>query len=167
MTDGERELFEKAVEEYSDTVTGLCLLRLGNRQDAEDCYQNVFLKLWRNSGMLEKDSEYLKAWLIRVTLNECKNCFRFRFRHKTEALEFINAYYEDGHERLVMERVMSLPVIYREAIYLHCFVGYSVAELAKILKCRENTVKSRLRRGRELLKDLLPEEPSQQREEKL
>ncbi len=166
MTDNERTLFEQAVEEYSDTVTGLCLIRLGNRQDAEDCYQNVFLKLWKNSGMLEKDAEYLKAWLIRVTLNECKNCFRFRFRHKTEALEFINAYYEDGHERLVMERVMSLPAIYREAIYLHCFAGYSVAELAGLLRCKENTVKSRLRRGRELLKDLLPEEPSK-REEKL
>lgn len=166
MTDNENMLFEQAVEEYSDTVTGLCLIRLGNRQDAEDCYQNVFLKLWKNSGMLEKDGEHLKAWLIRVTLNECKNCFRFRFRHKTEALEFISVYYEDGHERLVMERVMSLPVIYREAIYLHCFAGYSVAELAGLLNCKENTVKSRLRRGRELLKDLLPGETSEQ-EEKL
>ncbi len=154
MTDG--KLFEKAVEDYSDTVTSLCLVRLGNRQDAEDCYQNVFLKLWKNNGMLEKDPEYLKAWLIRVTLNECKNCFRFRFRHRTDSLEFINAYYEDGHERLIMERVMSLPVIYREVIWLHCFAGYTSAELSGLLHCKENTVKSRLRRGRELLKDLAP-----------
>lgn len=49
MDGGEKTLlesFEQAVEDYSDMVTGLCLLRLGSRQDAEDCYQNVFLKLF-------------------------------------------------------------------------------------------------------------------------
>lgn len=69
MTELEKQLFDKAVEEYSDMVTGLCLVRLGNRQDAEDCYQNVFLKLYRNMAMLLKEPEHLKAWLITVTVN--------------------------------------------------------------------------------------------------
>ena len=62
MTDVEtKQLFEKAVEEYSDMITGLCLVRLGNRHDAEDCYQNVFLKLFRNKEMLYEEPEYLKS----------------------------------------------------------------------------------------------------------
>lgn len=152
-----KEQFENAVEKYSDMVTGLCLLRLGNSQDAEDCYQNIFLKLYKHREILECDNERLKAWLIRVTLNECKNHFRFRSRHKTEPLEFINEYYEDDYERLQMEQIMSLPPIYRDVIYLHYYSGYSVAELSKILKCRENTVKTRLKRGRDILKDKLSE----------
>ncbi|MCM1024274.1 MAG: RNA polymerase sigma factor [Prevotella sp.] len=155
MDDGEKILFERAAEEYSDMVTGLCLLRLGSRHDAEDCCQNVFLKLFKNSGMLSRDPEYLKAWLIRVTVNECKNFLRFRARHKTEQLDFIGAYYEDGHERLIMERIMSMKPIYREVLYLHCFCGYPLKELSKLLGCGENTLKSRLKRGREMLRDLL------------
>lgn len=166
MDDNEKilfERFEQAVENYSDTVTGLCLLRLGSRQDAEDCYQNVFLKLFKNAEMLSADPERLKAWLIRVTINECKNQLRFRFRHRTEPLEFISAYYEDGHERLVMERIMSMPPAYREVLWLHCFCGYKLTELSKLLKCSENTLKSRLRRGREMLKDLLGDDKDYER----
>lgn len=155
MDVSEKILFEQAVENYSDTVTGLCLLRLGSRQDAEDCCQNVFLKLFKNKDMLSREPEYLKAWLIRVTVNECKNFLRFRFRHKTEPLDFIDAYYKDSHERLVMERIMSMSPVYRETLYLHCFCGYSLRELSELLRCSENTLKSRLRRGREMLKDLL------------
>lgn len=158
MDGSEKILFEQAVENYSDTVTGLCLLRLGSRQDAEDCCQNVFLKLFKNSVMLSRDTEYLKAWLIRVAVNECKNFLRFRFRHRTEPIDFIDACYEDSHERLVMERIMSMPPAYREALYLHCFCGYSLKELSELLRCNENTLKSRLRRGREMLKDLLGDE---------
>lgn len=166
MDDNEKilfERFEQAVENYSDTVTGLCLLRLGSRQDAEDCYQNVFLKLFKNADMLSADPEHLKAWLIRVTINECKNQLRFRFRHRTEPLEFISAYYEDGHERLVMERIMSMPPAYRETLYLHCLCGYKLTELSELLKCSENTLKSRLRRGREMLKDLLGDDKDYER----
>lgn len=155
MDDNEKILFEQAVENYSDTVTGLCLLRLGSRQDAEDCCQNVFLKLFKNKDMLSREPEYLKAWLIRVTVNECKNFLRFRFRHKTEPLDFIDAYYKDSHERLVMERIMSMSHVYREVLYLHCFCGYSLRVLSELLRCSENTLKSRLHRGREMLKDLL------------
>lgn len=156
MTEFEiRQLFEKAVDCYSDMITGLCLLRLGNRHDAEDCYQNTFLKLYKNPDMLTKDPEYLKAWLIRVAINECKNRFRFLSRNKTECLDFVNLCYEEGDDRQLMECIMSLKKIYKDVIYLHYYVGYSVAELSKILKTGENTIKSRLKRGRELLKEEL------------
>lgn len=158
VTEMEKQLFDKAVEDYSDMVTGLCLVRLGNRQDAEDCYQNVFLKLYRNMAMLLKEPEHLKAWLITVTVNECKNACRFRIRHKTEPLEAVSSFYEDEHDRQLMEQIMKMPSIYREAIYLHYYMGYSVTEVAKITDSREGTVKSRLKRGRDLLKIMLTED---------
>ena len=153
-------LFERAVEYYSDMVTGLCLLRLGNRQDAEDCYQNVFLKLLKNKEMLQADNVHLKAWLIRVAINECKNYYRFRCRHKTESLESVTLFYEDEHDRRLMAQVMELPKLYREALYLHYYTGDSVAELSALLKVPQNTVKSRLKRGRDMLRKILSEEDS-------
>lgn len=154
-----RQLFERAVEEYSDMVTGLCMLRLGNKHDAEDCYQNVFLKLFKNTDLLEEGNpEHLKAWLITTASNECKNRFRFLSRHKTECLDFVPLYYNDTSDKELIELVMSLPEKYREVIYLHYYVGYSVAELAKILNTREGTIKTRLRRAREALKLELTDE---------
>ena len=150
-----RQKFETAVETYSDMITGLCLIRLGNMEDAEDCYQNVFLKLYKCSEMLDADSEYLKAWLIRVTVNECKNFFRFRIRHKTEQLDFIDVFYEDEHEKLLVEQIMSLPPSYRDVIYLHYCSGYSVNELSDMFNIGVNTIKSRLKRVRDILKNKL------------
>lgn len=156
MTDVEtKQLFEKTVEEYSDMITGLCLVRLGNRHDAEDCYQTVFLKLFRNKEMLYEEPEYLKSWLIRVAINECKNRFRFLSRHKTEPLSFADDCSIEIEDRSLLDSVMTLPEKYREVIYLFYYAGYSVLELATILDSKENTIKSRLKRGREMLKELL------------
>lgn len=156
MTDVEtKQLFEKTVEEYSDMITGLCLVRLGNRHDAEDCYQTVFLKLFRNKEMLYEEPEYLKSWLIRVAINECKNRFRFLSRHKTEPLSFADDCSIEIEDRSLLDSVMTLPEKYREVIYLFYYAGYSVLELATILDSKENTIKSRLKRGRKMLKELL------------
>ncbi len=154
-----RQLFENAVEEYSDLVTGLCMLRLGNKHDAEDCYQNVFLKLFKNTSLLEEENpEHLKAWLITTATNECKNRFRFLSRHKTENLDFVPLYYTDREDKELIEQVMELPEKYRVVIYLHYYVGYSVIELAKILNTKEGTIKTRLRRAREALKEMLTDD---------
>ena len=149
MTDVEtKQLFEKTVEEYSDMITGLCLVRLGNRHDAEDCYQNVFLKLFKNKEMLTEEPEHLKAWLIRVTVNECKNRFRFLSRHKTEPLSFANDESVEMEDRFILDSIMTLPEKYREVIYLFYYAGYSVIEIAHLVNSRENTIKSRLKSNR-------------------
>lgn len=156
MTDIEvKILFEKAVEKYSDMITGLCLVRLGNRHDAEDCYQNIFLKLFKNKEILMEEPEHIKSWLIRVAINECKNRFRFLSRHKTEPLSFADDCSIEMEDRTILDAVMTLPEKYREVIYLFYYAGYSVIELASILNSNENTIKSRLKRGREMLKEIL------------
>ena len=154
MTEMEKQLFDKAVEDYSDMVTGLCLVRLGNRQDAEDCYQNVFLKLYRNMAMLLKEPEHLKAWLITVTVNECKNACRFRIRHKTEPLEAVSSFYEDEHDRQLMEQIMKMPSIYREAIYLHYYMGSASAEVRARRRTDELLAKGQKAEFNQILKEI-------------
>ena len=67
--------FEQIVHKFSDTVTGICVMRLQNIADSEDCYQNVFYKLYYKSPEFESE-EHLKAWIIRVTIHECASYMR-------------------------------------------------------------------------------------------
>ncbi len=145
--------FEQAVREYSQTVFSVCVMRLQNTADAEDCYQNVFAKLYYKSPEFS-DSEHLKAWLIRVAVNECKNYIRKNRRAlpidsiREQAVEF------DTSGIDMSWALMKTPPKYREVLYLYYGYNYKVSEIAAILKLNENTVKTRLNRGRKLLKEI-------------
>lgn len=145
--------FEQAVRKYSDTVTGVCIMRLQNYADAEDCYQNVFLKLYKKSPEFENE-EHLKAWLIRVAITECESYRRKNRIHSTleEAQSFSAA--PDDDSRDISWALIKTPPKYRDVLYLHYCEQYKVREIAKILHSNENTVKSLLKRGRELLKSI-------------
>lgn len=147
-----RAKFLDALERYSDMVTRICLLRMRNHYDAEDCYQNVFLKLYRDD-VLESEPEHIKAWLITVTINECRDSGRKFWRRNVVCSEEIFRGIEDPGQNELIREVFSLPEIYREVIYLHYYEGYSAEELSKILSRSVNTIKSQLRRGRKLLKE--------------
>jgi len=148
--------FEAAVEEFSDLITRICIIKTGNRYDAEDCYQNVFIKLYTKPPRAE-NSEQLRAWLVTVAVNECRDLHRRRFFRDSVDLDDIAelAMVESEEDFGIIEDIMGLPAIYRDAVYLHYFEGYSISELAGILSCREGTVKSRLARGRALLKTII------------
>ena len=62
--------FEQVVDKYAQTVFRVCVMRLDNYADAEDCFQNVFVKLFKNSPRFNEE-EHIKAWLIRVAVHEC------------------------------------------------------------------------------------------------
>ena len=144
------DVFKQAVEEYSDLVTRLCLTHLGNYADAEDCYQNTFLKLYKQLGKSVPDS--IKAWLITVAVNECKSCLRFRYKRNCVNIDEIIIESFDKSDIELAQLVFSLPPKYRDVVYLHYLEGYSVSEIAGLLKSNENTVKTNLRRAREKLK---------------
>ncbi len=110
--------FEQAVRKYSDTVTGVCIMRLQNYADAEDCYQNVFLKLYKKSPEFENE-EHLKAWLIRVAINECESYRRKNRIHSSleEAQSFSAA--PDNDSRDISWALIKTPPKYRDVLYLH------------------------------------------------
>lgn len=149
-----KDIFQVLVDKYSDMVTRICVLRLGNKEDAEDCYQNTFLKLYR-SNMVTAPFEDLKRWLIRVAVNECNDSLRRRNRRISEEIDDCIIPVEDSHDKELLDLVFQLPENYRDTIYLYYYEEYPVKDIARILKRREGTVKTQLRRGRELLKSEL------------
>ncbi|EOS23612.1 sigma-70 family RNA polymerase sigma factor [Lachnospiraceae bacterium 3-1] len=147
---------EQAIESYSDMIRRICLLHLNSHEDTEDVLQEVFLKYVLHSvEFVSKEHE--KAWLIRVTINACKDLKRKLFRHSTVPLEVLS---EEAASVLpeqigILEIVLSLPVKYKDVIYLHYYEGYTAKEIGMMLHKKENTVYSLLSRGRELLKQKL------------
>ena len=151
------EQFTRYAERYINTVYRVAFNYIKASADADDVTQNVFLKLLREKRNFESD-EHVRNWLIRVTLNECKNLVRTKWwRHES---------YEDYTSSLIFDEpahsdlfyaVMELPKRYRIPIYLHYYEAYSTQEIADILKLPKNTICTQLKRGRELLKESLQE----------
>ncbi len=144
--------FEILVEKYADTVTRICFVNLENRADAEDAWQNVFIKLFKSKKIWSKPEDELRKWLVTVTLNECRDIKRKLFHRNHYDIDELNVSYSEDFNRNVISAVRSLPLKYLQVIELYYFEGYSVAEISDILSANENTIKSRLKRGRELLK---------------
>ena len=146
----------QVVSRWGDMVYRLALARTANVPDAEDVFQEVFLRYFRHEEKFHND-EYRKAWLIRCTVNRAKSLTASPWRKRIVPLETAEevGVEDDYHE--VYSAVLSLPGKYRAVIHLHYFEGLSVAEIAQMLRVPEGTVKSQLSRGRALLRDMLEE----------
>lgn len=146
----------RVVEQYADTVRRLCMVRLKNRADAEDVFQTVFLKYALHTAPFESPA-HEKAWLIKVTLNACRDLLRSFFRTRTVSLDDLldepAALSSEGRE--VLEAVLSLPPKYRDAVYLHYYEGYTAPEIAAIAGKNANTIYTRLGRAKLLLREKL------------
>ena len=112
----------RAIELYADTVRRICMLHLKSDSDTEDIFQTVFLKYVLYSGAFESE-EHEKAWLIRVTLNACKDFMKSFFRSHTVPLDEIEEVIADVPEDHsdVLEAVLSLPPKYKTVIYLYFY----------------------------------------------
>ena len=147
---------DRAIDLYADTVRRLCMIYLKSYADTEDIFQNVFIKYLLSSAKFESP-EHEKAWIIRVTVNECKDLLKSFFRKRSVPLDEIQELRADAPESSgeVLDAVMSLPQKYKDAVYLHYYEGYSAAEIAKLLRKNVNTIYTNLARARELLRERL------------
>lgn len=142
-----------AMERCGDAVYRLALCRLGGRADAEDVYQEVFLRLLRNTTDF-RDDEHLKAWLLRVTVNCCNDLRRSAWFRRTAPLEAAPdaaAPVQDGNDEL-WQAVRTLPDDLRIVVWLHYVEGYGTDEIAPLVGCRPATVRTRLHRARKKLR---------------
>lgn len=152
--------YAKAVDTYADSVYRLAYSYTYAKADAEDILQNVFLKLFQSRQSFNSD-EHLKQWLIRVAVNECHNLHRSFWKRNIIQMEEIEKSAQDflkDNEIDLHNALLQLPSEYRVIIHMHYYEGYKTKEISKILKVKEATVRTRLARGREKLKELLKEE---------
>ena len=145
-----------AMTTYGDTVYRLALCRMQSVPDAEDVYQDVFLSLFRQPERVW-EPEHLKAWLIRATLNRCADLHRFRLRRLVLSLEEVAEVAGETAEPQaeIWEAVARLPEKLRIPVHLYYGEGYSTEEISSLTGIPAATVRTRLHRARERLKDLL------------
>lgn len=146
---------EAIFRQHADLIYRVALHNLQNPADAEDILQEVCLVLL--TKRIPEDEEHRKRWLIRVTINKCRDLSRSYWRRNRESLDdyqHLRAEEPPG----VMEELEELSESYRNIIYLYYYEEYTVSEIAEILKKNVNTVKSGLRRAREQLKETLIKE---------
>lgn len=149
----EAKSVEEIVEKYADMVYRIALTRCGNIENAEDVFQDVFLKYSEKMPNFDSE-EHEKAWLIRVTINMTKNMKRLMWNKTTVELDE-NILFETEEDGEVFSVICSLPQNYRTVIYLFYEEGYKVREISQMMQKSEGTIKTWLFRARDMLKDKL------------
>ena len=156
MTDLE---FESTVKRYIGMLYRVAFNYLKNREDSEDAVQNTFIRLYQcKKGF--KGEEHLKAWLIRVTINESKRILNSNKKHAAVDLEkAVNKLYRDNCEYSDFSiELMKLNPVYSTVLYLRYYEGYRAEEIAKMLSKTTAAVNLILSRARKKLKDRLKED---------
>ena len=148
---------DSIIDRYQEMVYGLALARTGNRADADDVFQEVFLAYYQ-CGKTFRDEEHRKAWLLRTTINQSRRVTSSSWRQKTVPLserEDAPVQFREQSENEVWSALQSLAEDYRLPIYLFYFQELSTQEIAKVLAIRPGAVRMRLTRGREQLREKL------------
>lgn len=154
------ESVDQVVDQYSQLIYRLAYAQTGSQQDAEDIYQEVFLRLVRKNPVFQSE-EHRKAWLIRVTINCSKNLWSSAWRRHTVPLEE----QPDGVEAASLEPLEEAAALRdcllrlgkedRAVLHLFYYQGFSVKQIAQVLGKRESAVKVRLMRARKKLETML------------
>ena len=170
---GDNNAFGLLVDEYQTKVYNLALRMCGNQDDAFDLSQEAFFRAWKNLPSFQFESAF-STWLFRLTTNICLDWLRAKKRRPTVSLTTVNDEDEESQldlpdpgmnpeelllaaeGRAVLTKAMNeLPVEYREILTLRAINDMSYTEIAEVLKLREGTVKSRLSRARNALRNKL------------
>ncbi|MBR0227829.1 MAG: RNA polymerase sigma factor [Clostridia bacterium] len=158
--------FEALYEKYANDVLRVSYFYLGDRHQAEDVTQDVFVRLLTSAPDLEEGHE--KPWLLKVALNRCRDIWRAAWVKRvvlgSPAMELAPApdrMDENLEKQALLESIRRLPTDFRDVILLHYYQGYGIAEIAEMLRVPEGTISSRLSRGRKKLEDILKERDAQ------
>lgn len=150
---------ESVVENYKQNLFAAAFSVCRSREDAEDAVQDAFIKYYTSDKEFES-AEHIKAWLIRITVNRAKDISSSFFRRNGMSLEEYTATipFESREESDLFTAVMRLDKKYRTVVHLFYYEDYTIEEIAEMLGRSPGTVKSRLNRARQQLKQMLKEE---------
>ena len=154
-----KQPINELVERYRDNLFAVAFHVCKNAADADDVVQDTFLQYYLTGKKFENE-QHIRAWLIRVAINRAKNVSRSFWRqHKQPLEEYMGTLaFETPQDQELFEAVMGLPEKYRIVIHLYYYEDFSIHEIAVALKLTESNVKTRLSRGRGMLRKALKEE---------
>lgn len=152
----ERTEFMRAVEIYRDTVYRVALHHFANPPDAEDAVQEVFLRLYTREEFFDSQ-EHLRRWLIRVTVNYCRDVLKSPWRRRRVSLDELpdQPVFDTPEQGELYQSVLALPEKYRVVLDLYYYEELSTREIGQVLGLRQTAVTTRLFRARDLLKQRL------------
>ncbi len=187
MTDAEKILlakakngdiasFERLIEKHQKTAYNIALRTVGNEEDAKDLTQDALIKVYKNIHRFREDSSFT-TWLYRIVVNTCKD----EMKKKKLSVISIDKEVDTGESQVKLEipdessspeRVLetaelnnviqdainTLPEQNRIAVVLRDIQGFSYEDISKLIDCPVGTVKSRINRGRKILRDILKNE---------
>lgn len=150
--------FTNAVAQYQAMVYRTALHALGSPQDADDAVQEVFLRLFRHKGAFGGE-EHLRRWLLRVTVNYCRDVLKSPWRKRRAPWEAAAELpvFDRPEQAALYQEVMALPEKYRTVLNLFYYEELGVREIGELLGVGESTVTTRLARARKRLKERLGE----------
>ena len=144
---------EQVIEQYGNMVYRLAYSQLRSKADADDIYQEVFLRYFQKRPKFESE-EHRRAWLLRVTINRTRTLFNSAWFRHTAPLEECAAVFEPEEQRLD-EALRQLQSKDRTVLHLFYYEELSVREIAQLLSRKESTVRTQLTRARRKLAEIL------------
>ncbi|MGD7044747.1 sigma-70 family RNA polymerase sigma factor [Jeotgalibacillus proteolyticus] len=162
-TEEKEILIDDLMNHYGQDVLKLVYSYVRNKELAEDLTQDIFVKCYKSLHTY-KGKSALRTWLWRIAINHCKDYVKSWYYKNVWATEEDYVFSgtpketveqevikQDEDERL-LSAVMDLPIVYREVIFLFYYEERSIKEIAEVVQVKQNTVKTRLRRAKELMK---------------
>ncbi|WP_078596546.1 sigma-70 family RNA polymerase sigma factor [Evansella clarkii] len=162
------QIIDKLMDEYSDAILHLVYTYVKNETTAEDLTQEIFIKCFEKLHQFNERST-LKTWLYRIASNHCKDYLKSWHYRKITLNDKIFDYIpsmsktEDeiiakDEEDILAKAVMELPLKYREVVFLHYYEELTLKEISKITAMNPNTLKTRLKRAKEILRHKMTKE---------
>ncbi|MGG3799352.1 sigma-70 family RNA polymerase sigma factor [Metabacillus fastidiosus] len=166
--DNKERAINEIMDKYSQQILQLVFSYVNNKETAEDLTQDIFVKCYKSFHTYNKKSK-VKTWLWRIAINHCKDYLKSWYSknvmiNETEVMnnstenEIVEqTVIQNDEDRRLALTVMNLPINYREVIYLFYFEEMTIKDIVHVTKINENTVKTRLKRAKEILKEQLEE----------
>lgn len=162
FNDGDKSAFQALVKRHKDKVRNIIYITMNNSALVDDIAQEVFITVYKNLKHFRFESQFT-TWLYRITVNRCKDYLRRINVRKIfspiedgyEVSEYSTPVENNDISKIVMDAISKLPAKLRMPLILKDIEGFSYQEISETLKCEMGTVKSRIFRGREKLKEIL------------
>lgn len=152
----DEQTFEQRIRRLQHRMYRVAVSILWNDEDAADAIQEAVLRAWQKRRAL-RDEGAFDVWLMRILLNECRNIQR-KIRYRALPLEeSVAGAVSEPPDTGLQEALRRVPEKQRVALLLHHLDGYSIADIARMLRLPESTVRGRIYEGRKRLKALLEE----------